>query len=85
MNNNQFHIEDSKRQNDISLDEEGIHLTNLALMDHKIKEPEDIGSQSRTSDTDSSDRESTAIHNSSLQLTELYTSKEKPGGKYLKT
>jgi len=33
-------------------------------MDHKIREPEDICSQSRTSETDSSDRESTAIHNS---------------------
>jgi len=30
---------DSKRQNDISLDGERIHVTNLALMDHKIKEP----------------------------------------------
>jgi len=47
-------------------------------MDHKIKEPEDICSQSRTSDTDSSDRESTAIHNSSLQLTELNTTRERP-------
>jgi len=37
---------DSKRQNEISLDEERSHLTNLALMDHKI----------RISDTDSSDR-----------------------------
>jgi len=46
-------------------------------MDCKIKEHEDICSQSRTSDTDSSNRESTAIHNSSLQLTELYT-KEDP-------
>jgi len=42
MNDNHFDIEDSKRQNEISLDEERIHLTNLALMDHKIKEPEDI-------------------------------------------
>jgi len=57
---------DSKRRNGISLDEEKSHLTNLALMDRKI----------RTSDTDSSDRGSTAIHNSSLQLTELNT-KEK--------
>jgi len=38
MNDNQFDIEESKRQNEISLDEEGIRLTNLALMDHKIKE-----------------------------------------------
>jgi len=60
MNDNQFDIEESKRQNEISLDEEGIYLTNLALMDHKINEPVDIYSQSRTSDTDSSDRESTA-------------------------
>jgi len=37
VNEYQFDIEDSKRQNEISLDEEGIHLTNLALMDHKIK------------------------------------------------
>jgi len=74
MNNNQFNIEESKRQNEISLDEEGIHLTNVAFMDHKIKEPEDICRQSRTSDTDSSDRGSTAIRNSSVQLTELYTS-----------
>jgi len=58
---------DSKRQNEISLDEERSHLTNLALMDHKL----------RTSDTDSSDRGSTAIHSSSLQLTELYNTKEK--------
>jgi len=57
LNKNQFHIEDSKRQNEISLDEERIKLTNLALMDNKIKEPED---------------------NSSLQLTELYTTREKP-------
>jgi len=78
MNDNHFDIEDIKRQNEISLDEEGIHLTNLALMDHKRKEPGDIYSQSRTSDTDSSDRGSTAIYNSSLQLTELYTTKEKP-------
>jgi len=28
LNNNQFHIEDIKQQNEISLDEEGIHLTN---------------------------------------------------------
>jgi len=63
MNDN--HFEDSKRQNEISLDEEGIYLTNLALMDHKIVEPEDTCSQSRISDTDSSDRESTAVHNSS--------------------
>jgi len=47
-------------------------------MDHKIKEPEVICCQSRTRDTDSSDEESTAIHNSSLQLTELYTTREKP-------
>jgi len=39
MNNNQFDIEESKRQNEISLDEEGIRLRNVALMDHKIKEP----------------------------------------------
>jgi len=78
MNVNHFDIEDSKRQSAISLDEERIHLTNLALMDHKIKEPEDICSQSRASDNNSSDRGSTAIHNSSLQLTELYTTKEKP-------
>jgi len=31
--------EDSKRQNEISIDEEGIHLNNLALMDNKIIEP----------------------------------------------
>jgi len=43
MNDNQFDVEDSTRQNEISLDEEGIHLTNLALIDHKIKEPEDTG------------------------------------------
>jgi len=66
MNDN--HFEDSKRQNEISLDEECIHLTNLALMDHKRKEPEDICSQSRTSDTDSSDRGSTAIHCSLLNF-----------------
>jgi len=47
-------------------------------MDHKIKEPEDICSQLRTSDTYSSDRGSTVVHNSSLQLSELYTTKEKP-------
>jgi len=75
MNDNHFDIEDSKRPNKISLDEETIHLTNLAFMDHKIKEPEDICSQSRASDTDSSDRGSTALHNSSLQLTKLYTTK----------
>jgi len=46
-------------------------------MDHKIKEPEDICSQPRTGDTDSSDRESTATYNGSLQLTELYTAREK--------
>jgi len=39
VKDNQFNIEDSKRQNKIFLDKEGIHLTNLALMDHKIKEP----------------------------------------------
>jgi len=78
MNDNQFYIKDSKRQNKISLDEERIHLTNLALMDNKINEPEDICSQSRTRNTDSSDRESTAIHSSSLQLIELYTTREKP-------
>jgi len=78
MNDNHFDIEESKRQNEISVDEEGIHLTSLALMDHKIKEPEDICSQSRTSDTDSPDRESTATYNGSLQLTELYTAREKP-------
>jgi len=44
MNDN--HFEDRKRQNEISLDEERIHLTNIALMDHKRKEPEDICSQS---------------------------------------
>jgi len=33
-------------------------------MDHKIKDPKDICRQSRTSD-----RELTAIHNGSLQLT----------------
>jgi len=37
VNDNQFYIEDRKRQNTIFLEEEGIHLTNLALMDHKIK------------------------------------------------
>jgi len=47
-------------------------------MDHKIKEHEDMSSQSRTSDTDSSDRESTAAYNGSLHLTELYTAREKP-------
>jgi len=78
MNDNKFDVEDSKRQNEISLDEERIHLTNLALMDYKINEPEDICSQSRTRNTDSSDRESTAIHSSSLQLIELYTTREKP-------
>jgi len=45
-------------------------------MDHKLKEPEDICSQSRTCDTHSSDQESTA--NGSLQLTELYTARGKP-------
>jgi len=59
INNNQFYIEESKPQNEIPLDKEGIHLTNVALMDHKIKEPEDICRQSRTSDTDSSYRGST--------------------------
>jgi len=57
MNKNRFDIEESKQPNEISLEGEGIHLTNIALMDHKIKEPEDVRSQSRTSDTDSSDRE----------------------------
>jgi len=56
MNDNHFDTEDSKRQNEISLDEKRIHLTNVALMEHKISEPEDICSQSRTSNTDSSDR-----------------------------
>jgi len=46
VNYNQFNIEDSKRQNKISLDNEGTHLTNLALMDYKMKDPEDICSQS---------------------------------------
>jgi len=78
MNNNQFDIEESKRQNESSLDDEGIHLTNVALLDQKIKEPEDICRQSRTSGTDSSDRESTDTYNGSLQLTKLYTAKEKP-------
>jgi len=36
-------------------------------MDHKIMEPEDIGSQSRTSDTDSSERESTATYNGTIK------------------
>jgi len=75
VNDNQFDIEDSKRQNGTSPDEEGIHLTNLALMDHTLKEPENRYSQSRTSDTDSSDRESTATYNGSLQLTKLYTTR----------
>jgi len=35
------------------------------------------GSQSRTIDTDSSDRESTATYNGSLHLNELYTTKKK--------
>jgi len=78
MNDNHFDIEDSKRPKEISLDEERIHLTNLALMDNKRKEPEDICSQSRTSDSDSADRESTATYNGSLQLAELYTAREKP-------
>jgi len=52
VNNNQFDIEDSKRQNEISFDEEGIHVTNLEIMDHKVTEPEDICSQSKTSDTE---------------------------------
>jgi len=47
-------------------------------MDHKIKDPENIYGQSRTIDTDSSDRDSTATNNGSLQLTELYTAREKP-------
>jgi len=47
-------------------------------MDHKIKEPEDICSQSRTRDNDSFDRESNATYNGSMQLTELYTAREKP-------
>jgi len=47
-------------------------------MDHKTKEPEDICNQSRTSDTESSDRESTATYNGSLQLPELYNAREKP-------
>jgi len=51
---------------------------NLALKDHKIKEPEDRCSQSRTSGTDSSDREPTATYNGSLQLTKLCTAREKP-------
>jgi len=75
---NQFDKEDSKRQIEISLDEKGIHLTNLALTDHKIKETDDICSKSRTSDTDSTDRESTATYNGSLQLIELFTAREKP-------
>jgi len=80
MNNNQFDIDEEgiNLTNVALMDHKIIHLTNVALMDHKIKEPEDICSQSRTSDTDSSDRESTSIHNSSLQLTKLYTAKEKP-------
>jgi len=48
------------------------------LIDHKTKESEDVCSQSRTRDTDSSDRKSTATYNGSLQLTELYTAREKP-------
>jgi len=55
VNNNHFDIEDSKRQNEISLDEEGINLKNLALMDYQIIGPEDVCSHSRTSDTDSSE------------------------------
>jgi len=47
-------------------------------MDHKIKQPEDICSQSRTSDTDSSDRESTALYNGSLHLTQHNTARKKP-------
>jgi len=78
MYDNQFEIEDSKWQNEISLDEEGIHLTNLALMDHKIIELEDLCRQSKTSDTDSSERDSTATYNGFLQLTNLHTTREKP-------
>jgi len=46
----------------ISLYEEGIHLTNVSMMDHKIEDTEDRCLQSRTGDTDSSDRDTyTAI------------------------
>jgi len=68
MNNNQFDVEESKRQNEMSPDEEGIHLTNVSMMDHKIEDTEDRCLQSRTSDTDSSDRDT---YKGSFQLTEL--------------
>jgi len=58
---NPIPIEDkkeSKRQNEISLEEEGIHLTNVSMMDHKTEDTEDRCLQSRASDTDSSDRDS---------------------------
>jgi len=77
VNPNKFHIEDSNRQNEISVDEDGIHLTNLELLDHEKKGPV-VCSQSRTSDTNSTDRESIAAYNGSLQLTELFTAREKP-------
>jgi len=69
VDDNQFDKEDSKRLNEIFLDEERIHLTNLPLMDHKIPESEYICRQSRNIETDSSERESTDTFNGSLQLT----------------
>jgi len=48
VNNKQFDVEDSKRQNEISFDEEGIHVSNLALIHHKVIEPEDLCSHSKT-------------------------------------
>jgi len=59
----------------ISLYEEGIHLTNVSMMDHKIEDTEDRCLQSRTGDTDSSDRDT---YKGPLQLTEFYTAREKP-------
>jgi len=58
------------------IDEEKIHLTNLALIYYKILDSEDASRQSRTIETESSVRESTATNNGSLQLTEEHAAKE---------
>jgi len=47
-------------------------------MDHKITESWNVCSQSRTSDTESAERETTATHNGSLQQTESHNANEKP-------
>jgi len=46
------------------------------MVDHKVIEPEDKCCQSRTIDTDSSERDPTVTNNGSLQLTELHTARE---------